>query len=95
MRATDEQIARVRACLRWFMHDDDRAAIRAVLSELSELRANLASYTDSSGEPPRLVREERDMLRKLVHEFRFWDMLDVAADGHYWKTTIDKALEGK
>lgn len=32
--------------------------------------------------------------RMLLARIRQWDMLDVAADGQYWKNEIDKVLNG-
>lgn len=56
--ATDEQIAILRnLSVCQVLLPNRREALIAVLAELAELRANMASLVDSSGEPPRLVRE--------------------------------------
>ena len=72
LTATVEQIERIdflAHCTR-ALPESDREALAAVLFELTELRANLASYTDSSIECPRVVREERDRLRAEVERLQ-------------------------
>lgn len=39
-----------------------------------------------------LVRQ-REMLRDLLKRIYDWDMMDVAADGNYWRKEIEEALK--
>jgi len=65
MKATDEQIALLRMLDDTLMVDEDTgAALTAVLSELTELRSNMAALTDSGIEPPRLVFAVCEYLRQ-------------------------------
>jgi hypothetical protein len=39
------------------------------------------------------LRNRLEAAIKLIEQFRQWDHLDNAADGPYWKRTIDQALK--
>lgn len=93
--ATDYQLARVQTlldtCDDW--DEDEQEAVQAVLEELATLRASLSSLVDSSGEPPRQVREERDRLRELRDAVkRLDDQLQRGDMATLWQTEVQTAL---
>jgi len=87
--AAETEAARLREQVAKLEIENEKAReifVNAALSNTAEA-INLVQV-----ETIRQLKDEAARFRELVQRLRQWDMLDVAADGPYWKREIDAAL---
>ena len=73
-------------------------AVEQATAELRAERDALLALLTTAGlaraqEEHNKVRAERDELRALLLRIRGWDMIDVSANGAFWRRKIDAAVK--